>query len=359
MIEAVRSAENIADDLWPLEGQEDPESKYSTRNTRYEAEPHTAGEYSRKRRKYDAAPELQNESHLSNRSLSTLDGTEWKNVPTTMQNQASFSLPKIGGFMSASVQLKQSLDKRALISNTASKRKDVGLGTGLETKSRISKLSRGQGTLTTCWKHETNPRVECPSAAELTLTNSTKATPLSTATTEARQSAELSTAAKNYGYPNMSLTTPGLVIDDTRTHHPRNPLLTIPQSLANHKLSPAIGCLRSPKSIVEDEASHKHHGFLSSSPPLGEDIKDKASARNTEPVQPHIRSETVSSNVTRSDTCKYGVRPAGTFHNTSMQQVKTMAQTAKKTLGLRRNMVEWSARTGHSHGKLTKERNTS
>ena len=359
MIGAVRSVGNIADDLWPLDGQEDPESKESTWHIRYNEESRTAGEPSWKRCKYDAAPGFRNKPHLLNRLSSNLGGTDWTSLPTTMQSQASFSLPKTGGFMSASVQLQQSLAKQALgLDMAPTKRKAVSSSTSPAAKLRTGKVSRGQDSLMTYWKHK-NPRAaESKSATELSFTCSSEANSLSARSTKAGRSEELSMSINTFEPATASLGLPKPATDDTRVFHTRHPLLTIPQPLANHKLSPAIGCLRPPKLLVEDEASQQHYGFLSSSPPSIEDTRDIETPRFTESVQPQIGRDMVSSHVKGNDTGKHVVRSASTFHHTSIAHVRATSQTAKKTLGLGRNMVGWSVRGGQSHGKTIRDGNT-
>lgn len=346
-MEAVRSVGNIADDLWPLDGQEDPESKHSTWSIRHNEESHTAGEPSRKRCKYDAAPGFRNKPHQLNQTSSNLGGTEWTSLPTTMQSQASFSVPKTGGFISASVQLQQSLVKQAVgLDMPPTKQKVVSSITSPAAKLRTGKVSRGQDSLMTYWKHKNPREAEPKSATESSLTYSSEANSFSARSTKADKSEDLSMAINTFEPATASLGLPKPATDGTRAFNTRHALLPIPQSLANHKLSPAIGCLRPPKSFVEDEASQQHHGFLSSSPPSPEDTRDTETPRFTEPVQPQIGRDMVSSHVKGNDTCKHIVRSASTFHNTSIAQIRATSQTAKKTLGLGRNMVGWSVRGG-------------
>ena len=99
--------------------------------------------------------------------------------------------------------------------------------------------------------------------------------------------------------------------EDTNT---RNPLASIPQDLATHRLNP-----------IKKKPSPSDYVFLSSSPPETESAAQKPS---------HIAED-----VTKEMTSL--VKPAQTFHETTISQIQNSSALPRKTLGVRRNMSGW------------------
>ncbi|MCJ1471986.1 hypothetical protein MMC13_000630 [Lambiella insularis] len=130
----------------------------------------------------------------------------------------------------------------------------------------------------------------------------------------------------------------------------RQPMSAIPQPLANHSL-PSYGSAAKVTRVVADAyGKSKPYVFLSSSPPPVRDALEESRVETIRKVNdggaPH------SGNLTRGAAAQQNdLRPASTYHITSVAQVQARNQAPVKTLGVRRSMAGWSARGKHTLSK--------
>ena len=130
--------------------------------------------------------------------------------------------------------------------------------------------------------------------------------------------------------------------DQPQVIHTKTPLNTIPPSLANHKMYSQSRQVR--HRTDDDDRPPKHYLFLSSSPPP---INDEAPQQITSPNDVSGTGCThaiLEKNGFEGESSGGNIRPASTFHMTSVAEVKVGANHSKKTLGIRRSMTGWSSR---------------
>lgn len=124
----------------------------------------------------------------------------------------------------------------------------------------------------------------------------------------------------------------------------RQPMLPIPQLLAEHRLKSAPIPTRPPKIPQGPDHNNKQYPFFSSSPPPIESLIEEAEASDETALyvdKSHDQNRTQTESQT-SDSCS-----AMTFHVTTTTQVRS-AQTTTRTLGVRRSMNGWTNRGGHT-----------
>ena len=118
---------------------------------------------------------------------------------------------------------------------------------------------------------------------------------------------------------------------------PREPLSALPQAFATHRL-PMTSITRPALTIHGDEPAKKQYVFLSSSPPHEQGVLQAVEVQdeNEMPLSPMSR---LNENDKSTD-----IRPATTFHSTTVTQVSAASRAPKKTLGVRRSMNGWSTK---------------
>ena len=117
----------------------------------------------------------------------------------------------------------------------------------------------------------------------------------------------------------------------------RNPLSALPQAFAAHRL-PVTSITRPALTIHGDEPAKKQYVFLSSSPPPEQGVPQAVEVQDEDqmPLSPmsHLNEKDKSTDI----------RPAMTFHSTTVSQVSAASRAPRKTLGVRRSMNGWSTK---------------
>ena len=130
--------------------------------------------------------------------------------------------------------------------------------------------------------------------------------------------------------------------DQPRVIHKKRPLDVIPPGLANHKL------YSRPQQIQyradENDQTPKHYLFLSGSPPPTSDLASEQTLLDNDVGATCCAKATLKKTLLGGETSGGNIRPASTFHTTSVAEVKAGANHSKKTLGIRRSMTGWSSR---------------
>ena len=266
--EQTRQLESTLDDRWPLTGEESVGAIQRRWNRWDDHEPAQKGQHiSKKPRMMKGTSDPMN-SCIVSRSTTVIGST------ITMDDPAAFSYQGSVGFSSAAAQLQLAREAESAAKATSSpKKKRNG-----EADDQGQRSKEG-ATLLSMWgmksKGSGQPRTEDIAAIP---------------TTDIRpESKGLST---------------------------RNPLATIPQDLAAHRLNP-----------IMKKPPPSEYVILSSSPP-------EAASTAEEPDQ------SVKLSINESAP---SVKPARTYHETTISQVQQSSTLTRKTLGVRRNMVGWSA----------------
>jgi len=341
--EGLDKAANVEDNLWPLNGEEDPEvvaAKWGDGDGRLNF---AASETLVKRRKIGAHKLVVQRQNVSCGDSSAA----LPHFKTTMERGLTYTTTSQRiGFVSATTQLQSMQDalceERKAKQTAVKKKGPAKVGTLADT----SRSKGSQGLL----KYFESSKAEQQSC---TLTLPRAISDVTSIRGEDRGTegwGGLDESPDNATAVSSKLPPAPEYIEGFK---PRNRVAGIPQSLANHSFRPC-GTTTRPKivSIVENQTA-KAYVFLSSSPPRANDASQ-------EPIM-----ETVSMSYGTNGSCgaepRPGAAPAAaapahsrpplTCHVTSEAMLQARNQGPRKTLGVRRSMAGWSARGSHSFNK--------
>lgn len=341
IVEASKSLENHHDNLWLMDGEEDPEASHDRWN--FPNETQAAG---RKRRRLDAEDHHGNPSRFNDRHNLVHTATEAFFEITTMQNRAAFSYQAGGDFTSAAAQLhctaeagydtrQKSMSREK--SRLPSGRLGASHGNDDAAKANSGPILKDQGSLLSLWATKSAPNHLSDSIANSCLES--KGSYNANLKTKEGQISQRGKIQKRHA----TLT---LTQDETEVSHLRKPLNAIPPGLANHKLH---SC---PRQIhhrpIENDHAPTYYAFLSSSPPPIDGLA---------PQEMKLGNKVDGPLSTVVDISGGDTRPARTFHSTSMAQINEGASHSKKTLGIRRSMTGWTCRGNQRFSIPSKPRN--
>ena len=317
------TVENLEDDLWPLNGEEDPDraqARWTVTNPNVGQ--NTLGALARHSR-----------SQMGNgRDSSHPVPTYGSGISSTLMNSSSYTIPSIStGFISATSQLNQITEQERL----APDKKPKHTLRDTEEKKDVKKKKEtiAYGGLASFWGPPSQMR---PLAVQNTSQLNTIAFNGSEKHQEGLEPLTLPVPAQ-VGRPGSSAK-----YDRPRTTDVQ-PI--IPSDLSTHRFRPLSNPIRAYKIKNDDNISSKPYVFLSSSPPP---------VITTEPHPPQISNEygsmTLPSTSTTTSTYPNNTKPASTFHTTSITSIGIENQdqdhnqypSTKKTLGLRRGMAGWN-----------------
>ena len=296
IFEGYDKVESQEDDLWPLNGEEDPEVAERRWNKGSDLYHPVDSGISYKRRKLESTVSVVSAS-------------------TTMQNTASFTVQTSNAtFTTATSELHRSEEEQIAEATCASLESSKAKG---KAKSKVTKASTGQTNLKSIW----GPKPPMLPAVM-------QAAP-------AHQPEDPNPLIVRSGVP--SELRPAFPSHFQHVAQSRPMLAPIPANLASHTLQPG-NSFRKSKLISEDDEenqnSSKPYAFFSSSPPRTLENDDESREEDEKPVD---------------------VKPATTFHNTTLSQLRNPVTTggaiARKTLGVKRSMTGWQAACHEKRGK--------
>lgn len=327
--------ENFEDNLWPLNGECDPEEMETKWNKGTEN-----SISSNKRRRTDDGQKtdrLPNFPNVMRSSVMVSIGTT-----TTMQSSSAFSYQGNDSFISASTHLqyvKENIqEKRGKVSKQTAKPTMKPMIESQEHNRfaktfKRTKSSEGQGSILNFWAVETNGN-RLPDRPNFPVQAHT------------HEQTNRKRKSDNFQMEKENLPTTTIAITDTAMSKSR---AVIPQELSNHKLRTNINASRPRLAKTEHDQTANPYVFLSSSPLRCEDLQPKTDASDPPPLVDLTRS--IPSTLDGDGTGRKitDTRPATTLYTTSMDQVRMTGSNiaTKKTLGVRRSMVGWSARKNH------------
>ncbi|KAL8825939.1 MAG: hypothetical protein Q9191_004105 [Dirinaria sp. TL-2023a] len=307
LFESYRTAKNLEDNLWPLSGEEEPEEAQTRWNKRATDEISVKLDPPFKRRRLAGGDKNSNSSTMSvHQGVTCSIGSS-----TTMENPSAFSHP--GGFMTAAAL-------------------------------QLTHAECSKDATTTQNKKAKNTQSRKTPLGQSILSNFVGRTPFKEVSVSKSETAFEPSHSLNLGAnpvsPKRSATEKG-----NKTNQPcnsasvnsitsRQSLTAVPQSLANHRLKPLLTTTR-PGANPNGDHSSGSYGFLSSSPPNPTSL-DQAASDVTE---------------TQTDTVDYrrlaqysAIKPAATYHTTSVAQVRASSNEVRRTLGVKRSMNGWAQR---------------
>lgn len=312
--EGFKSVQNRDDNLWALDGEEDKEMIQG----RWDDTSESIIKRHKRRRLHDH-PDGQLSDQIGQQELSI--GTS-----TTMQNSSTFSYQGQNGFTTATQMIRAKRQDQNASSSAEIENPRSNWG-----KSQPRKPSEDQGSLLRFWaasKH-TDKIFDNRSGQVQTQQFTCKR--------RMKEVNSFESSSSNIA----AVTNMPASYEQSQYTYPKKPLSVIPQGLADHKLIPIPGAGRPNLISAKDKHTFKQYVFLSSSPPpfheTGKEDADLDSDKYHQGIK--IKSGTVGLETTLDDD---DIRPATTFHTTSMTQAKLNA--SKKTLGVRRSMNGWNSR---------------
>ncbi len=339
--------QSIEDDIWPINGDEDPEEDGAGWDGTGSYATH---QQISKRRRLESN-EQRRKPHPSQVLASTYKAT---NPSVTMQDAATFSVSSTTlhtDFVSAGSHLQDLAHQepgnrtkaggdilrshRLSVQSQAGNKRSVS-STSHERSIKLSQPREGQGSLFSFFartaKSDQAPRRNSlmPASPPNTITQF----PEEPCCEEAPRFAS--------AQPPKAISSK--VPDQTQPFwRPREPMLPIPPSLAEHRLRSSPISTRPQHVGQENSHKSKQYLFLSSSPPTVESLLEEAEANDGKVS----RVDKFKKDHTETVFPDSDIRPAATFHTTSTAQIQS-TQTTQKTLGVRRSMNGWSSRGGHS-----------
>lgn len=333
IVEATDGLQSREDDVWPLNGEEDVKA---IGNKRSKWDVNNSHEHTAKRRR------AHGDFNSTNTYTPSTAGTT-----TTMQSGSAFASNGSNGFVSAAAQMQHDAQEEVMRPKPIMKERRPLLDPPKENRQPMIKdKSRpgqgGQGSLLNF----------------LGLGEKSKGERASTLTKEVSEERREGVSMAGHSHfhhrePAVAFTAiTNQVFALEEGSLARKRLSAIPQTLAGHRLQPVRASTRPHLTAAADEPPKKQYVFLSSSPPPTEPLLEEAEAHREESAHNHAVSslENIESATVPSD-----IRPATTFHTTSVAQIKS---APKRILGVRRSMHGWSARsnTGFSVPKMNGSR---
>ena len=347
IIEGCRTVENTQDDLWPLDGTEDQDASHARWN-KWNENTYAKPQLPMVKRRKTTHNEAEERRHPYANGIAISNIACSIGTATTMQNSSAFTQHRVGGFVSAAVQLQhfeQGQLETQSVRGTSKRKGAISVGIRDERlspaipgdRTKANNLLDSQGTLTGFFSKRISHHVP----------RYGKANPVTAMDSEtAVNHSNIQESYRDRDLVRQSMAYRAQVVTHLgETHYAssRKPPATIPSALGHHKLQPVSNISRPCLPAAEKRHSSKQYVFLSSSPPPPEDISDNAERRREE--QPH---SIIIGGRAQLDLQVQGnnnnVRPAATFHTTSVAQSQAAPNIYKKTLGVRRSMAGWANR---------------
>lgn len=349
IVEKYKLLETFDDNLWPLNGEENPEVT-QVKWDRWNQD--STAIHKRRRLNCDSAGGIllhrQDSKDLKIRPLVA--------TTTTMQNSLAFSCHQKYGFSSATAHMsfmdKENQEARPMKFLKEKQRTFSGTD-GTYQQGKLSDRNtkscddlETQGNLLSYWPVKTNKNnvvAKIPNfAAGLPKLIRTKDQPSDLESLEPKGLSNAKDAIAPFRATECYAEAPG----------------AIPEALAEHRL-PCIKSGRRPYlNSREENSATKPYVFLSSSPPpIQAPCEGDEIARSDAHPRLHTKYNFDQSNST-SKIHDNDVRPAATCHSISMTSVEAASNVPKKTLGIRRSMTGWpsQANQGFSIPNKAKKR---
>lgn len=307
ILEASKNLQSRQDDLWPVTAEGNSKAVKARSSQWNEAR---GNERVAKRQRMDGSEPV--ESLAESRTtymLTTIGGA------TTMQNSSSFSYNGKSEFISAASQLQHIEKEKSMYGGC-----NALLGESIP-PSKANKYNKP----TPQQEHQRNL---------MSLWGGKK----DNAKTEGAVSLEILEEEDYQKAVRASMETVAHASNDRSYVTPREPLSALPQAFAAHRLPVTSSLTRPALTVDGDEPAKKQYIFLSSSPPPEQGVSQAVEVQDEDemPLSPMSRLNEIDKST--------DIRPATTFHSTTVSQVLAASRAPKKTLGVRRSMNGWSTK---------------
>ncbi|KAL8778247.1 MAG: hypothetical protein Q9213_007499 [Squamulea squamosa] len=338
LLEGCLTLQSRDDDLWPLDGAENPEQMFPRWDSKTKSMTATQGyQQTDQLLKVGLAGDGQGSNWRS--TTTTINQCSVIGSATTMDTISSFPKHSLGGFTSATMQLGKEPNMEGNPNRVTTQRRSQAVESIPIKASRKRKpQDEAQSSLTSLWglkrpQTDANRSLEAfvPKRFNSELRNTSRLDFLESSSRILSKSNSTDTA----GPPTK------LPINEVELH--RAPLAGIPENLAMHRLRPTAASR--PRVLAKEPTeTHGPYGFLSSSPSRIDTVGQGQPAATRSKT--HSTDEVAGAVHTHDENMSFGddMRPAATAHTTSLAQLQATT-TARKTLGVRRSMNGWNARS--------------
>ena len=338
----LENVENLEDDLWPSNGEEDPEvvaARWADGESRRSI---SAREIMMKRRKIEGNGLV---VQADNRSSTFCHSSD--TVPlfkTTMERGSTYpTTSQRIGFVSATAQLqhmREASSEEQKVKQTTVKKNGAAKAGALGATSRSKD---GHGLM----KYFVSSRVEQQSNT-LTLPH------VASVVTSLRGEDQCTDRRKDLDENTKFSTAVSSELPSAPSYiqgfKSRNPMAVIPQTLAGHSFRPHGTTIRPKTDLPDKRQTTKAYVFLSSSPPRANDASEEP-MMETLGMSYGTKRLCVAEPKSEAAAPPAHSRPPLTCHFTSEAMLQARNHGARKTLGVRRSMVGWNARGNHSFNK--------
>ena len=306
ILEASKNLQSHQDDLWPLTAEEDSKA-FQARGSKWDEA--RGNERVLKRRRMNGSESVDSLAESKTTYMMTSIGGA-----TTMQSSSSFSYNGKSGFVSAASQMQLIEDEKFVYGSSNALLGESILPSKANNDNKPKPQQEQQRNLMNMWggnKH--NAKDEGSVSLDMLEEDHYQEAVRASTETQAQLSSDQSHVT------------------------PRNLLSALPQAFAAHRL-PVTSITRPALTIHGDEPAKKQYVFLSSSPPPEQGIPQTVEVQdeNEMPVSPMSGSN--------GNDKPTEIRPATTFHSTTVSQVSAASRAPRKTLGVRRSMNGWSTK---------------
>ena len=307
ILEASKNLQSRQDDLWPVTAEGNSKAVKARSSQWNEAR---GNERVAKRQRMDGSEPVESLAESRTTYMLTTTGGA-----TTMQNSSSFSYNGKSGFISAASQLQHIEKEKSMYGGC-----NALLGESIP-PSKANKYNKPRPQQ----EHQRNL---------MSLWGGKK----DNAKTEGAVSLEILEEEDYQKAVRASMETVAHASNDRSYVTPREPLSALPQAFAAHRLPVTSSLTRPALTVDGDEPAKKQYVFLSSSPPPEQGVSQAVEVQDEDemPLSPMSRLNEIDKST--------DIRPATTFHSTTVSQVLAASRAPKKTLGVRRSMNGWSTK---------------
>ena len=321
ILEASKDLQSHQDDQWPLTAEEDSKA-FQARGSKWDEA--RGNERVLKRRRINGSESVASLAEAKTTYMLTSIGGA-----TTMQSSSSFSYNGKSGFVSAASQMQLIEDEKLMYGSSNALLGESILPSKANNYNKPKLQQEQQRNLMNMWGGNKHNAKDEGSIS------------LDTLEEEDYQKAV-----------RASMETQARPSNDQNHVTPREPLSALPQAFGAHRL-PMASITRPALPIHGDEPAKKQYVFLSSSPPPEQGVPQAVEVQDKNEM-PLSLIGCLNENNKPTD-----IRPAMTFHSTTVSQVSAASRAPKKTLGVRRSMNGWSTKAPQGFSVPTRSGATS
>ncbi|KAI4119744.1 MAG: hypothetical protein LQ345_000418 [Seirophora villosa] len=342
IFEQSRTLDSQEDDVWPLDGRVPPEvmvSKWDNSSGKFTSGVHRETVQRSSRLAHGQQP---TSDHITANTISK--ATTIIGNLTTMDDMTNFSVQTLGGFTSATSQLRQ-LEREPkterIKSKTAGHRDAQIAPAPMNRKRKVD--DEGQSSLPYLWGARPRSNITGQSFG---FRHGNRFIPFDVDHDQLNSVSSADSAQHLLpvldSMPRVS-SRPCIGPYEDESVLPRLPLAAMPGNQTMNRQGPSLRPSVPQTSSIERDQPKDRFVFLSSSPPPVKAPPKHSTEAVGNPLEANARRSRTEHSATSANT-----QPAITVHSTSMAQMQAI-NTTRKTLGVRRSMGGWNSRAGQGY----------